>query len=75
VKARGYRFRTRRIILANAVDGGSLPAFCRVTATLMPSTDSEIKIELWMPSANWNGKFVIPGKSTDEAVNFVCKNP
>ncbi len=38
-----------------------LPAFCRVTATLMPSTDSEIKIELWMPTANWNGKFVIPG--------------
>src|SRR4029450_369920 len=38
-----------------------LPAFCRVTATLMPSADSEIKIELWMPTANWNGKFVIPG--------------
>src|SRR4029450_8922135 len=26
---------------------GDLPAFCRVTATLMPSADSEIKIELW----------------------------
>jgi len=38
-----------------------LPSFCRVTATLMPSADSEIKVELWMPVTGWNGKFVIPG--------------
>src|ERR1041385_1678323 len=34
-----------------------LPAFCRVAATLKPSADSNIKMELWMPLANWNGKF------------------
>lgn len=34
----------------------SLPAFCRVEATLKPTTDSDIKIEVWMPSENWNGK-------------------
>jgi feruloyl esterase len=34
-----------------------LPAFCRVTATLRPSTDSDIRIEVWMPLTNWNGKF------------------
>ena len=34
-----------------------LPAFCRVAATLRPSTDSDIRIEVWMPLANWNGKF------------------
>src|SRR5947208_9083672 len=33
-----------------------LPAFCRVAATLKPSSDSDIKIEVWMPLANWNGK-------------------
>src|SRR5262245_24369342 len=39
-----------------------LPAFCRVTATLRPSSDSDIKMELWMPAApSWNGKFVVPG--------------
>jgi hypothetical protein len=38
-----------------------LPAFCRVAATLKPSSDSEIKMELWMPTAGWNGKFVVPG--------------
>jgi feruloyl esterase len=34
-----------------------LPAFCRVSATLKPSTDSDIKIEVWMPVSGWNGKF------------------
>lgn len=33
------------------------PAFCRVTATLTPSPDSDIKVEVWMPLAGWNGKF------------------
>ena len=36
---------------------GDLPAFCRVQATLKPSADSDIKMELWMPDAGkWNGK-------------------
>src|SRR5262245_37506301 len=34
----------------------NLPAFCRIAATLKPSSDSDIKIEVWMPAANWNGK-------------------
>jgi len=34
-----------------------LPAFCRVAATLKPSVDSDIKIEVWMPANGWNGKF------------------
>lgn len=33
------------------------PAFCRVTATLTPTSDSDIKVEVWMPLAGWNGKF------------------
>ena len=42
----------------NPRQGAILPAFCRVAATLKPSFDSEIKMELWMPAANWNGKFM-----------------
>jgi feruloyl esterase len=38
-----------------------LPAFCRVAATLKPSSDSDIKIEVWMPVAGWNGKFQAVG--------------
>jgi feruloyl esterase len=35
-----------------------LPAFCRVTATLKPSSDSDIKVEVWMPASGWNGRFL-----------------
>ena len=37
------------------------PAFCRIAATLTPSTDSDFKIEVWMPVENWNGKLVGTG--------------
>src|SRR5450755_2425122 len=35
----------------------NLPAFCRVAGILKPSSDSDIKFEVWMPASNWNGKF------------------
>ena len=35
----------------------TLPAFCRVAATLKPSPSSDIRMELWMPIAGWNGNF------------------
>ena len=38
-----------------------LPAYCRVAATLTPSPDSHIEMELWMPAENWNGKFLAVG--------------
>jgi len=34
----------------------TLPAFCRVAATITPVPDSEIKIEVWLPESGWNGK-------------------
>jgi feruloyl esterase len=37
------------------------PAFCRVTATLKPTNDSDIKIEVWLPASGWNGKFQAVG--------------
>jgi feruloyl esterase len=36
------------------------PAFCRIVATLSPSADSEIGMELWLPQL-WNGKFLAIG--------------
>jgi Tannase and feruloyl esterase len=45
----------------NARAFSALPAFCRVAATLKPSNDSDIKVELWMPAANWNGKYQAVG--------------
>ena len=46
---------------ANAAGYKSLPAFCRVMATLKPTSDSDIKIEVWLPTADWNGKFQAVG--------------
>ncbi len=37
------------------------PAFCRVTATLTPTSDSDIKVEVWLPKAGWNGKLQAVG--------------
>src|SRR5262245_11672482 len=34
--------------LATAEEFRNLPAFCRVAATLTPTRDSDIKIEVWM---------------------------
>jgi feruloyl esterase len=41
--------------------GTNVPAHCRVAAVLQPSGDSHIEMELWMPSENWNGKFLAVG--------------
>ncbi|NLT65636.1 MAG: tannase/feruloyl esterase family alpha/beta hydrolase [Acidobacteria bacterium] len=38
-----------------------LPAHCRVAATLTPSPDSHIEIEVWLPTETWNGKFQAVG--------------
>jgi feruloyl esterase len=38
-----------------------LPEFCRVATVLRPSSDSEIKMEVWMPVENWNGKLQAVG--------------
>lgn len=37
---------------------GQLPAFCRVAATIKPAPDSNIRIEVWMPIAGWNRRFL-----------------
>jgi feruloyl esterase len=38
-----------------------LAAFCRVALTLRPASQSDIKAEVWMPLAGWNGKLQVVG--------------
>ncbi len=38
-----------------------LPAFCRFAATLKPSSDSDIKVEVWLPMTGWNHKYQAVG--------------
>lgn len=40
------------------ITSASLPAFCRVAATLKPTSDSNIKVEIWLPADGWNGRYV-----------------
>jgi len=48
---------------ANSAGSGSqvLPAFCRVSATIRPTSDSDIKIEVWLPLTGWNGNLLANG--------------
>jgi feruloyl esterase len=43
------------------VDFTKLAAFCRVTGSIHPTTDSDIRFELWLPLQGWNGKFLQTG--------------
>ncbi len=36
----------------------NVPAFCRIEATMSPTPDSDIKVEIWLPVSGWNGKLV-----------------
>jgi feruloyl esterase len=38
-----------------------LPSVCRVSLTLAPTPDSDIKTEVWLPMSGWNGKLQAVG--------------
>jgi feruloyl esterase len=46
---------------ATIAAANDLPAHCQIAATLRPTTDSDIKIEVWLPLDNWNGKYQAVG--------------
>src|SRR3954454_20781785 len=46
---------------AGGTQFADLPAFCRIAATVKPTKDSDIEMEVWMPASNWNGKFEVVG--------------
>ena len=43
-------------------------SFCRVAATLRPSSDSNISVEVWLPLSDWNGKFLAAGGGLEGAL-------
>jgi feruloyl esterase len=48
----------------------TLPAFCRVEATITPVPDSRIGFEVWMPAAGWNGKLMGTGNGGAQGAIF-----
>jgi hypothetical protein len=61
------------IMVAEAVTSGTLsvteqaplvqglPPFCRVMGIMRPTSDSQIRFEVWMPDKDWNGRFLGTG--------------
>src|ERR1700753_1163910 len=35
-----------------------LPVFCRVTGVLRPTSDSDIRFEVWLPEQDWNHRYL-----------------
>ena len=50
-------------------DYSKLPAFCRVAASIKPTSDSDIRLEVWMPAEGWNEKFM--GTGNGGAAGFI----
>jgi len=40
---------------------GGLPSFCRASLVMKPTSDSDIRAEVWMPASGWNGKLQAVG--------------
>ena len=49
------------VISAQQAPMNGLPAFCRVAGIMRPSSDSEIRFEVWMPDQEWNGRLLGSG--------------
>ena len=90
---KSLRLEDTTIANAEAVTSGSLvvsdsrppisglPAFCRVTGILRPTSDSAIRFEVWLPEHDWNGGFVGAGNGGfagsidyDELANYLTRN-
>jgi hypothetical protein len=62
----GLTLSDSRITQAVVVPAGAKPfqarrAFCRVLVTMTPTSDSDIKAEVWLPIEEWDGKFQAVG--------------
>src|SRR5581483_4813728 len=48
-----------------------MPAFCRIAIVSKPSSDSDIHIEVWLPSSGWNGNYRAAGNGNwGGSINF-----
>ena len=46
---------------AAARAAADLPVLCRVALTITPTSDSDIRSEIWLPLSGWNGKYLQVG--------------
>ncbi len=66
---KNLKLENTEITLAESVTSGALtisgeapvnglPALCRVAGILRPTSDSEIRFEVWLPATGWNGRLL-----------------
>jgi feruloyl esterase len=48
-------------------------AFCRVRGTIRPSPTSNIRFEIWLPAADWNGRYLQVGN--EGLAGFIPRQP
>jgi feruloyl esterase len=61
IAAGAFQPEARSLPAATIAALAQAPAFCRVAITSRPSQDSDIKIEVWLPTAGWNGRLQAVG--------------
>jgi tannase/feruloyl esterase len=50
-----------QFLVGDASTYKGLPSFCRVQLTARPSSDSDIRVEVWLPATGWNGRLLSVG--------------
>ena len=55
------------VVPAGAFNPNITTTACRVAGSIRPTSDSDIRFEVWMPSAGWNGKFLSAGEGEKSA--------
>jgi feruloyl esterase len=53
----------------------SLPEFCRVEGIIVPTADSQIGFEVWLPTSIWNGNYMGVGNGgSGGSINYFASN-
>jgi feruloyl esterase len=53
---------TATVVPAGAFNPAIVTTACRVAGSIKPTSDSDIRFEVWMPTTGWNGKFLSAGE-------------
>ena len=53
---------TATVVPAGTFNPAIVTTACRVAGSIRPTSDSDIRFEVWMPTEGWNGKFLSAGE-------------
>src|SRR5262245_13862794 len=53
---------TATVVPAGSFNPAIVTTACRVAGSIRPTSDSDIRFEVWMPTEGWNDKFLSAGE-------------